>query len=323
MLRSLLRKLPLLLACAALAAFPAIAETGAEKKPAPARTSPAAKAKNSPEAERAQKSRGVTVLIENWTPPLDPSDFPRGVTVLVERDHPPTAGPVVRVETPAQPVGPQESAEEQEPRPEARRDLLADPAAEIEEKQRSPPTAGPDLEQQIEAFGRPPRRGGSPLPEISGWVPESAYGEIDTSVPYPWNPAQFSTPAFDPEWEPRSDYEEREASKTYPWQPAAFARWIIDPEWRPSDAWNRQLGPPATWLTLAPSRGARHDLEAFSEASAESAEKDGAAESAEGSGDGGLPVSAAAGSESRWRSPWTDTRGARSWYARRAARRLS
>lgn len=202
---------------------------------------------------------GVTVLIEGWTAPPAPGDFPKGVTPLAPRRPGEERGPVIRITLPPASPGPGAEAvtapAKPKPRPDRGRDLTRAPAEQLEEEEEPPPTVGPGMKEQLAVFGRKPLPGGWPLSERAGWSPVSSLEPRDPEHPYPWNPAEFAEEIIDPYWEPSSDYQAGDPEHPYPWNPATFSPFIIDPYWEPTDSWGRPLSVPESFerYSLVPS----------------------------------------------------------------------
>lgn len=214
-----------------------------EKDSAPAKKTPPP-----PRLDPREFPPGVTVLIEGWTAPPAPGDFPKGVTPLAPPRSGGAAGPVIRITLPPAPPGPGGEAvatsAKPKPRPDRGRDLTRAPAKQLEEDEQPPPTVGPGLEDQLGVFDRKPLPGGWPLSAGAVWSPVSSLVPRDPEHPYPWNPAEFAEDIIDPVWEPTSDYEAGDPERPYPWNPATFSPFIIDPHWEPTDSWGRPLSVP-------------------------------------------------------------------------------
>ncbi|MDQ7008562.1 MAG: hypothetical protein Q9Q40_15175 [Acidobacteriota bacterium] len=216
--------------------------------------------------------RGVTVLVEGWKSPVRAQAYPEGVTVLGKHRRRVGRVPVIRLTVPV----PADEAIEasrtpagdttaQGPPPEtdiSGEDLLQDPAAALAEQRRRHrrrEPVGPAIDEQLDAFGRPPQSAGRPLQDANIWRPVSAFEKRDPKRPYPWHPARFATPLFDPEWPLTDAWPDRREDVPYPWHPAIFTEPAFDPTWTPVDAWGRSLGVPegVTRYTVGPPAGAR------------------------------------------------------------------
>ena len=208
-------------------------------------SAPAKKAPLPPRLDPREFPPGVTVLIEGWTAPPAPGDFPEGVTPLAPPGTGRTPGPVIRITLPPAPGAEALTAPaEPKPRPDRGRDLTRAPADQLEEDEDPPPTVGPGLEEQLGVFRGKPLAGGRPLAGGAGWSPVSSLEPRDPEHPYPWNPAEFAEEIIDPLWEPSSDYEPGDPEHPYPWNPATFSPFVIDPYWKPADSWGRSLSVP-------------------------------------------------------------------------------
>jgi hypothetical protein len=182
---------------------------------------------------------------------VDVRDYPPGITVLGLAPVPAADAPVIHVRN--LPSGPNRGPEPIVlPWPEWNIAFVIPPLG------RATPapapaapqaiTIGPGPEEQLAVFGKRgvhPGVAGTPLPARSTWTPSSAWPVREDPHPYPWNPARFSRPAFDPVWAPTESWSRRNALPdgsrvTWPAPP-------VENVWEPGDAWNR------TVLTHAPS----------------------------------------------------------------------
>ena len=225
-----------LLAGAAFADEPKKGDEGEDRKP--------------PLAERPspEEAKGVTVLVPGWVPPADPRSFPAGITVL---GHPrgneaqperASRSEVSIVVVPRVPAPSGEKADDTPSESEEAFDLVREPGRVQPGEEDPPETMGPPAEQQLAAFPREARQGGSPMPAYSGWRPSSAYPDRTAEEPYPWNPARFSELAEFSVWKPQSAFEARDPRRPYPWNPADPPQISAGAVWEPTDAWGRQLG---------------------------------------------------------------------------------
>lgn len=155
-------------------------------------------------------------------------DFPLGITILGDPAPRPPDAPVVRISVertdPVPSAPPLATAKPQPPPPRT-------PAASLEP--RTPEELLPSsrriidreaLRQQYERMGL--------VPAFGNWVPSSAYPERDLDDPqnaYPWNPARFSKPIFDPIWKPTPAWPEGRSADN--WSPVIWSKPIFENVW--------------------------------------------------------------------------------------------
>ncbi len=75
-------------------------------------------------------------------------------------------------------------------------------------------------------WGVRPGAAGPPLAARSTWTPSPAWPAREDPHPYPWNPARFSRPVFDPLWTPTESWSRRDAlpdGSRVTWPAAPFA----------------------------------------------------------------------------------------------------
>lgn len=190
---------------------------------------------------------------------VDVRDYPPGITVLGPAPARAPDAPVIRVRSvPAPPDDtlprtivlpwPEWNLVFIDPRLLPREVVPGTPATG------QPITIGPGPEEQLAVFGKRgvrPGAAGPPLAPRSTWTPTAAWPARDDPAPYPWNPARFSKPVFDPAWTPTESWSRRNAlpdgsRTTWPAAP-------VDSGWQPGDAWQRTLAaPPSTAPAAAP-----------------------------------------------------------------------
>jgi hypothetical protein len=205
------------------------------------------------EGDDAPGERGVRVLVDRDEEPVDAGAFPAGVTVLGERPgaadidgFPEGVSPLGGDAAPGQPGGKRSVIR-------FRRDPVLD-LPEVPDVDLGPGlepdlgpapreagrTIGPNIAEQQEAFGQPPRPAALVPPPSTSWQPQHAFPERDPARPYPWNPAEWWPSIFDNTWEPDPAWPRAQDRRN--WSPSRWIETPFDPTWTPRDAWNRTLG---------------------------------------------------------------------------------